>query len=64
MKRKRLDRRVPYFEAGLFSCIRGVLIAGGMEADKPDKLPRERWLELGLTDEEKQNQLEQLARTV
>ncbi|MBX4355645.1 hypothetical protein K4G97_26010, partial [Mycobacterium tuberculosis] len=25
------------------------------------KLPRDRWLELGLTDEEKQNQLEQLA---
>lgn len=28
---------------------------------KLDKLPRDRWLELGLTDEEKQNQLEQLA---
>ncbi|WP_348235768.1 hypothetical protein, partial [Salmonella enterica] len=26
-----------------------------------DKLPRDRWLEHGLTDEEKQNQQEQLA---
>ncbi|XNM84596.1 hypothetical protein ACLK14_22295 [Escherichia coli] len=36
-------------------------VAGGVEAEKLDKLPRDRWLELGLTDEEKQNQLEQLA---
>ncbi len=48
-------------EAGLFSRIRAVLVAGGVEAEKLDKLPRDRWLELGLTDEEKQNQLEQLA---
>ena len=38
-----------------------MLVAGGVEAKKLDKLPRDRWLELGLTDEEKQNQLEQLA---
>lgn len=38
-----------------------MLVAGGVEAEKLDKLPRDRWLELGLTDEEKQNQLEQLA---
>lgn len=38
-----------------------VLVSGGVEAEKLDKLPRDRWLELGLTDEEKQNQLEQLA---
>ncbi len=48
-------------EAGLFSRIRAVLVSGGVEAEKLDKLPRDRWLELGLTDEEKQNQLEQLA---
>ncbi|MDM3770122.1 hypothetical protein O9495_18755, partial [Proteus mirabilis] len=49
------------FEAGFFSRIRGVLISGGIEADILDKLPRERWLELGLADEEKHNQLEQFA---
>jgi DNA-directed RNA polymerase subunit beta len=38
-----------------------VLVSGGVEAEKLDKLPRDRWLELGLTDEAKQNQLEQLA---
>lgn len=38
-----------------------MLVSGGIEAEKLDKLPRDRWLELGLTDEEKQNQLEQLA---
>lgn len=38
-----------------------MLVSGGVEAEKLDKLPRDRWLELGLTDEEKQNQLEQLA---
>ncbi len=32
-----------------------------LKLEKLDKLPRDRWLELGLTDEEKQNQLEQLA---
>ncbi|EKN6318730.1 DNA-directed RNA polymerase subunit beta, partial [Yersinia enterocolitica] len=36
-------------------------VSGGIEADKLSKLPRDRWLELGLTDEDKQNQLEQLA---
>lgn len=59
--KKDLTEELRIFEAGLFARIRGVLIAGGIEADKLDKLPRERWLELGLADEEKQNQLEQLA---
>ncbi|XNM69482.1 hypothetical protein ACLK1Y_22270 [Escherichia coli] len=43
------------------SAVSAVLVAGGVEAEKLDKLPRDCWLELGLTDEEKQNQLEQLA---
>ena len=59
--KKDLTEELQILEAGLFSRIRSVLINGGMEADKLDKLPRERWLELALTDEEKQNQLEQLA---
>ncbi|MCE1787633.1 hypothetical protein LWT87_26580, partial [Enterobacter hormaechei] len=59
--KKDLTEELQIFEAGLFARIRSVLIAGGIEAEKLDKLPRGRWLELGLADEEKQNQLEQLA---
>ena len=59
--KKDLSEELQILEAGLFSRIRAVLVAGGVEAEKLDKLPRDRWLELGLTDEEKQNQLEQLA---
>lgn len=58
---KDLSEELQILEAGLFSRIRAVLVSGGVEAEKLDKLPRDRWLELGLTDEEKQNQLEQLA---
>ncbi|MCE1695426.1 hypothetical protein LWT49_24750, partial [Enterobacter hormaechei] len=56
-----LTEELQIFEAGLFARIHSVLVAGGIEAEKLNKLPRERWLELGLADEEKQNQLEQLA---
>lgn len=59
--KKDLSEELQILEAGLFSRIRAVLVSGGVEAEKLDKLPRDRWLELGLTDEEKQNQLEQLA---
>ena len=59
--KKDLSEELQILEAGLFSRIYAVLVAGGVEAEKLDKLPRDRWLELGLTDEEKQNQLEQLA---
>ncbi|UMX79950.1 hypothetical protein MJ575_01945 [Klebsiella pneumoniae] len=38
-----------------------MLVSGGVEAEKLTSRSRDRWLELGLTDEEKQNQLEQLA---
>ncbi|MFP1482589.1 hypothetical protein ACLB1S_01390 [Escherichia coli] len=57
---KDLSENLQILEAGLFSRIRAVLVAGGVEAEKLEP-PRDRWLELGLTDEEKQNQLEQLA---
>jgi DNA-directed RNA polymerase subunit beta len=59
--KKDLSEELQILEAGLFSRISYLLVVGGVEADKLEKLPRERWLELGLTDEDKQNQLEQLA---
>jgi DNA-directed RNA polymerase subunit beta len=59
--KKDLTEELQILEAGLFTRIHAVLVAGGVEAEKLSKLPRDRWLELGLTDEEKQNQLEQLA---
>ncbi|SUC43835.1 DNA-directed RNA polymerase subunit beta [Providencia stuartii] len=59
--KKDLTEELRIFEAGIFARIRSVLISGGIEAEKLDKLPRDRWLELSLADEEKQNQLEQLA---
>ncbi|MFV8208642.1 hypothetical protein, partial [Enterobacter cloacae complex sp.6701988] len=59
--KKDLTEELRIFESALFSRIRSVLISGGIEAEKLDKLPRDRWLELALADEEKQNQLEQLA---
>ncbi len=59
--KKDLSEELQILEAGLFGRIYAVLVAGGVEAEKLDKLSRDRWLELGLTDEDKQNQLEQLA---
>ncbi|VEB08939.1 DNA-directed RNA polymerase subunit beta [Yersinia enterocolitica subsp. enterocolitica] len=59
--KKDLTEELQILEAGLFARIHAVLVSGGIEADKLSKLPRDRWLELGLTDEDKQNQLEQLA---
>ncbi|MGT3086583.1 DNA-directed RNA polymerase subunit beta, partial [Salmonella enterica] len=52
--KKDLSEELQILEAGLFSRIYAVLVSGGVEAEKLDKLPRDRWLELGLTDEEKQ----------
>ncbi len=60
-RKKDLTEELQIFEAGLFARIYSVLVSGGIEAEKLSKLPRARWLELGLADEEKQNQLEQLA---
>src|SRR5471030_1686192 len=59
--KKDLTEELQILEAGLFARIQSALVAGGVEADKLGKLPRDRWLELSLTDEDKQNQLEQLA---
>ncbi|MGJ8839481.1 hypothetical protein AB9H28_24090, partial [Salmonella enterica subsp. enterica serovar Kentucky] len=36
-------------DAGLFSRIRAVLVSGGVDAEKLVKLPRARWLVLGLS---------------
>lgn len=59
--KKDLTEELQILEAGLFTRIRSLLIAGGNDGAKLDKLPRERWLEIGLHDESKQSQLEQLA---
>ncbi|VAY02484.1 DNA-directed RNA polymerase subunit beta [Arsenophonus endosymbiont of Aleurodicus dispersus] len=59
--KKDLTEELCIFEAGLFARIRAMLTNGGIEGEKLDKLPRERWLELCVKNEEKQNQLEQLA---
>ncbi|MGP1947520.1 MAG: DNA-directed RNA polymerase subunit beta [Arsenophonus sp. NC-PG7-MAG3] len=58
--KKDLTEELSIFEAGLFARIRAVLTDGGIEGEKLDKLPHERWLGLSLKYEEKQNQLKQL----
>ncbi|CUX95768.1 DNA-directed RNA polymerase subunit beta [Candidatus Gullanella endobia] len=60
--KKDLTEELKIFEAGLFSCIRDVLISGGIEAENLNKLTQEHWLELNLVDKEKQKQLEQLVK--
>ncbi len=45
--KKDLSEELQILEAGLFSRIYAVLVSGGVEAEKLDKLPRDRWLELG-----------------
>lgn len=47
--------------ASLFIRVRSLLVSAGVNEGDLDKLPREKWLELGLKDEDKQTQLEQLA---
>ena len=59
--RKDLTEELKILEAALFARIRDVLISGGIKADKLDALPREKWLTIGIADESKQAQLEQLA---
>ena len=59
--RKDLTEELNILEAALFARIRDVLIAGGIKADKLDALPREKWLTIGIANEDKQAQLEQLA---
>src|SRR5699024_18541 len=59
---KDLKEEFKILEAGLFARIRDLLVSGGIEQKKLDALSREKWLELGLSDEDKQSQLEQLAQ--
>ncbi|NUF50175.1 DNA-directed RNA polymerase subunit beta [Gilliamella sp. ESL0250] len=59
--RKDLTEELKILEAALFARIRDVLISGGIKADKLDALPREKWLTIGIANEDKQAQLEQLA---
>ncbi|WP_294913135.1 DNA-directed RNA polymerase subunit beta, partial [uncultured Gilliamella sp.] len=59
--RKDLTEELKILEAALFARIRDVLISGGIKAEKLDALPREKWLTIGIADESKQAQLEQLA---
>ena len=59
--KKDLSDELEILEAGLFARVRNVLIAGGIDAAQLDKMDRTKWLEQTISDEEKQNQLEQLA---
>ena len=59
--KKDLSDELEILEAGLFARVRNVLIAGGIDASQLDKMDRTKWLEQTISDEEKQNQLEQLA---
>ncbi|MGP1955122.1 MAG: DNA-directed RNA polymerase subunit beta, partial [Arsenophonus sp. NC-QC1-MAG3] len=59
--KKDLTEELRIFETGLFARIRAVLTNSGIEGEKLDKLPHERWLGLSLKYEEKQDQLKQLA---
>ncbi|CUR53811.1 DNA-directed RNA polymerase subunit beta [Serratia symbiotica] len=60
--KKDLTEELQILEAGLFARIRAVLISDGVKSEQLNKLSYNRWLELGLTEEHKQNKLEQLAK--
>ncbi len=59
--KKDLVEELEILEAGLFSRVRNLLIEGGIAASILDSLDRKEWLNQTLSDEAKQNQLEQLA---
>ncbi|TCJ94775.1 DNA-directed RNA polymerase subunit beta [Volucribacter psittacicida] len=59
--KKDLVAELEILEAGLFTRVRNLLVNSGVDAAQLDKLERTKWLEQSLADEEKQNQLEQLA---
>lgn len=59
--KKDLTEELQVLESALFMRIRSLLLSGGIEVEKLDALPRTRWLEVTLGDEEKQGQLEKLA---
>ncbi|WP_392552648.1 DNA-directed RNA polymerase subunit beta [Orbus wheelerorum] len=59
--KKDLTEELKILEAALFAQIKDVLVSGGIEASKLDALPREKWLTIGLSKEDKQAKLEELA---
>lgn len=59
--KKDLTEELEILEAGLFARVRNLLISSGADAAQLDKVDRTKWLEQTIADEEKQNQLEQLA---
>ncbi|AEW44828.1 RNA polymerase, b subunit [Serratia symbiotica str. 'Cinara cedri'] len=58
--KKDLTEELQILEAGLFTRIHAVLVAGGINVDKLSTLPRKLWLTISLSEEKRQNQLEQL----
>lgn len=59
--KKDLVAELEILEAGLFTRVRNLLVTSGIDPVQLDKLERAKWLEQTLADEDKQNQLEQLA---
>ncbi|WP_392560991.1 DNA-directed RNA polymerase subunit beta [Orbus sturtevantii] len=59
--KKDLTEELKILEAALFAQIKDVLISGGIDANKLDAQPREKWLTIGLSKEDKQAKLEELA---
>ena len=59
--KKDLTEELEILEAGLFARVRNLLISSGADAAQLDNVECTKWLEQTIADEEKQNQLEQLA---
>nr|AMP59742.1 RNA polymerase beta subunit [Coetzeea brasiliensis] len=59
--KKDLTEELKILEASLFIRVKTLLLSAGFDESELVKLPREKWLEIGLKDEEKQTQLEQMA---
>ncbi|VFP78787.1 DNA-directed RNA polymerase subunit beta [Candidatus Erwinia haradaeae] len=60
--KKDLSEQVKILETSLFNRIYYLLLSSGIKSERLKTLPRSRWLEIDLINEEKQNQLEQLVR--
>ncbi|VFP82080.1 DNA-directed RNA polymerase subunit beta [Candidatus Erwinia haradaeae] len=58
--KKDLSEQVKILETSLFNRIYYLLLSSGIKEERLKTLPRSRWLEIDLINEEKQNQLEQL----
>ncbi len=59
--KKDLTEELKILESGLFTRAHALLIASGVKSEHLNNLSRARWLEIGLSEEDKQNQLERLA---